>query len=268
MVSQPWTRPVWHATVDSTNTRLLQDPQPGAVLVADHQTAGAGRRGRQWVAPPGTALAVSVVLTSPGPDRAGWVPLLAGLAVSRALEQHELSLRTVLKWPNDVMVPADGLIEASAHQPPHRRPGKVCGVLAQAAGSLIVVGAGLNIDQSPDELPVPGATSWRLALGAPGLLPRGVRQSWLEAYLRVLGELVGRLQDDRAGVASAYLERCDTVGREVRLNLPGGQSAVGTATKVDDDGALILQTRRGPQRHHAADVVHLRARPAADTVRS
>ncbi|HKJ12625.1 MAG TPA: biotin--[acetyl-CoA-carboxylase] ligase [Ornithinimicrobium sp.] len=257
MVSQPWTRPQWHTTIDSTNARLLADPRPGSVVVAEHQSEGSGRRGRRWVAPPGMALAVSAAVRAPSPERAGWVPLLAGLAVARALSQHELALPTVLKWPNDVLVPA-GVTAPDSPRVTSPRPGKVCGVLAHAAGPVVVVGAGLNIDQGVDDLPVPEATSWRLGLGLPSL-PREVRQSWLASYLEALGGLLEQLSVDPSAAAAAYLRRCDTVGRRVRVELPGGGRSCGTVTGTTDEGALVLQTLTGTQVHRAGDVVHLRA---------
>jgi len=261
MVSQPWARPQWRTTVDSTNTRLLEDPRAGAVLVADHQSAGSGRRGRTWVAPAGMALAVSVTVPAPAPDRAAWVPLLAGLAVARALATHEWALPTVLKWPNDVLVPVTTSAGSPSGVPP--RGGKVCGVLAQATGSFIVVGSGLNIDQGPDELPVPEATSWRLALGLRSL-PREVRQSWLQAYLHVLAGLLEQLTADPSSVAAAYRASCATIGRTVEVHLPGGGRSVGVAAGVSDAGALVVQSPTGSVAHHAGDVVHLRgAGPSA-----
>ncbi|MGB7449660.1 MAG: biotin--[acetyl-CoA-carboxylase] ligase [Ornithinimicrobium sp.] len=268
MVSQPWTRPEWHATIDSTNTRLLADPTPGAVVVAEHQSAGSGRRGRQWLAPAGTSLAVSVALRSPSPDRAGWLPLVAGLAVGRALADHQFALPTVLKWPNDVLVPeADVRAPAARPAASAARGGKVCGILAQASAEVIVLGAGLNIDQRADQLPVPEATSWRLALGGTPL-PYEVRHSWLTAYLRCLGELVAQLRDDLPAVVAAYLAQCDTIGRQVQVHLPGGSRSAGVATGVSHDGALMLQTSRGTAIYHAGDVVHLRPGAAEARLRS
>jgi len=195
------------------------------------------------------------------------VPLLAGLAVARALGEHDFALPTVLKWPNDVLAPA---VSRSQVAGPVGdlvpRAGKVCGVLAQATGSVIVLGAGLNIDQSPEELPVPGATSWRLALGLASL-PRGVRESWLDAYLHALAMLLEQLNHDPAAAADAYRERCDTLGQQVEVHLPGGGRSVGVATGVDDDGALVLQSPDGPLTHHAGDVVHLRGAAPAASVR-
>ncbi|HWS58662.1 MAG TPA: hypothetical protein VN257_08990, partial [Actinotalea sp.] len=77
-----------------------------SVLVADHQVAGRGRAGRTWTTPPGAALTFSVLCRPDVPtDRLAWVPLLGGLAVVQALADLT-EVRPVLKWPNDVLVPA------------------------------------------------------------------------------------------------------------------------------------------------------------------
>ncbi len=245
MVRQGWARPQWHSTIDSTNLALLADLQPGRVLVADHQSAGQGRRGRQWVAPPGTSLAVSVAVNAPPLALIGWVPLLAGVAVQRALVEHEYPLDAEVKWPNDVLIAADGL----------GRPGKVCGVLASVQGPVVVIGVGLNIDQSDAELPVPSATSWRLARdGSP--LPPSVRATWLEAYLRHLAGLLETLDQDPDAARAAYIEVCCTLGHDVAIDL-AMTTVRGRACGIDRDGALILAHGGRRSAHHAGDVVHL-----------
>lgn len=246
MVRQEWARPLWHSTIDSTNLALLADPRPGAVVVADHQSAGQGRRGRSWVAPPGTSLAVSVAISAPPSALIGWVPLLAGVAVQRALAEHEYPVLAEVKWPNDVLVSADT----------PGRPGKVCGVLASVSGAAVVVGTGLNIDQGGAELPVPNATSWRLARdGSP--LPYSVRTTWLEAYLAHLGVLLETLDEDPDSAREAYTQACSTLGKDVAIELAAGR-VNGRAVGIDRDGALILDEGDRRSTHHAGDVVHLR----------
>ncbi|MGB3761756.1 MAG: biotin--[acetyl-CoA-carboxylase] ligase [Ornithinimicrobium sp.] len=246
MVRQVWARPQWHSTIDSTNLALLADPRPGRVVVADHQSAGQGRRGRHWVAPAGTSLAVSVAVRSPAPPLIGWVTLLAGVAAQRALVEHEYPLHAELKWPNDVLVVSGGA----------GRPGKVCGVLASAQGSQVVVGVGLNIDQGAADLPVASATSWRMGRdGSP--LPRSVRKSWLEAYLGHLANLLEVLADDSDAARAAYVDVCGTLGQEVSVEL-AAMTVRGRACGVDRDGALVVTQGGRRSVHHAGDVVHLR----------
>src|SRR5918997_2587029 len=142
-----WTRLDVVDRVGSTNAVLLaaaaQGAPDGAVLVAERQDAGRGRLGRDWVTLPGAGIAVSVLLrpTEVPPDRFGWLPLLAGLAVHDAVRAAVPAL-TCLKWPNDVLV-GEG----------QRKAG---GILAEASsgadGTAVVLGVGLNVAGDPDDL--------------------------------------------------------------------------------------------------------------------
>lgn len=248
-----WETPEHHATIDSTNTRALADPRPGRVVVSDHQSAGQGRRGRTWDSPAGTGMAITAVLPPLPSAVLGWVPLVGGLAVARALAASRWPLDAVLKWPNDV------LVETGPH------PGKLCGVLARlTAGDggrpgPVVLGAGLNVDHAVDQLPVPTATSWRLARGgAP--VPAEARETFLEDYLHGLADLHDALAaGDVGAVRTAYQTGCRTLGRQVALHLPDGTRATGRAVGLAVDGALLLEGPDGTSTHHAGDVEHLRA---------
>lgn len=258
-----WETPEWHASIGSTNLEAARDPRPGRVVVADHQSAGLGRRGRSWTAPPDTSVAVTAVLPAPEADLIGWVPLVAGLAVVRALAASRYAVPAVLKWPNDVLVRDEGEWR------------KVCGVLAQSvpgpgatsaggAGAprgVVVVGAGLNIDQVREELPVPTATSWRLARGGDAPLPDGARQQFVTDYLEGLADLAAALVRDPGTVRAAYRQGCSTLGREVAVHLPDRGTREGTAVTVDDSGALVVEGTGGRTVHVAGDVVHVRPAP-------
>ena len=121
---------------ESTQLLLNPDDPEGAAAAADEQTAGRGRLGRTWVAPPRTAIQVSVLLRPPPERRVAELSLLGGLAAAETLEQA-LDLSVQIKWPNDVMV--------------NRR--KVAGVLAEAREGAVVLGVGLNVNQTRAELP-------------------------------------------------------------------------------------------------------------------
>ena len=121
---------------ESTQLLLGADDPEGAVVVADAQTAGRGRLGRAWVAPPGTSLLCSVLLRPPAGSRIAQLSLVGGLAAAQTVES-ELGRAAQLKWPNDVLV--DGR--------------KVAGVLAEARDAVVVLGIGLNVNQAADELP-------------------------------------------------------------------------------------------------------------------
>ena len=254
----PWTSVEVLVSTGSTNEDLANRAAAGAaghgaVLATDHQSAGRGRHERTWTAPPRSSLAVSVlVLPGAMPQaRWSWVPLLAGVAVVEALTDVA-GVNAALKWPNDVLLEVNGDWR------------KVCGVLAQVvttpAGAGVVVGLGLNVSQRADELPVPTAAS--LATAAATTTDSG---TVLRAVLRAMGTWVQTWQrhdgDPAAnGLGPAYRRACRTIGRDVRVHLPGALVLEGVASGVDDDGRLIVRPADGSPTHvlAAGDVVHVR----------
>jgi BirA family biotin operon repressor/biotin-[acetyl-CoA-carboxylase] ligase len=218
-------------TAGSTNAlvadRARAGEPHGLVLVAEEQTAGRGRLDRSWQSPPRAGLTFSVLLRpSLEPHQLGWVPLWGGVAVAQAL-RIQTEVDAVVKWPNDVLI--DGR--------------KVAGLLAESVAGAVVLGIGLNVTTRREELPVEAATSLQLE-GA----TTTDRETVLKAVLRALNGVLG----DR-DVAS-YRALCSTLGREVRLELPGGASVTGLAEAVDDDGRLVVDGTP----YAAGDVVHLR----------
>jgi BirA family biotin operon repressor/biotin-[acetyl-CoA-carboxylase] ligase len=201
----------------------------GLVVVAEEQTAGRGRLDRAWVSPPRAGLTFSLLLRPVlPPARWPWLPLLASVAVARALTSRA-GVAAALKWPNDVLV--DGR--------------KVCGLLAEAVGGALVVGIGLNVTTRASELPHEHTTS---------LLLQGARTTDRDTLLRaVLREVTGVLADEDAAKA-AYRDLCSTVGASVRIELPAGASLEGVADAVDDDGRLVVDGTA----YGVGDVVHLR----------
>ncbi|GAA4398227.1 biotin--[acetyl-CoA-carboxylase] ligase [Fodinibacter luteus] len=224
----------------STNDEVRRLPVPWRVVVAQRQDAGRGRLGRSWTTTPGTGLAVSVLVPAPA-SGASWVPLLAGLAVHRAVEEVA-GVATSLKWPNDVLVPGDG-------------DRKLAGLLCEWIPEGVVVGLGLNVDTARADLPLGTATSLRAA-GAPGT----DRAALLTA---VLVHLAALLRDDTGpggAVQAAYSAACGTLGREVEVHEPGGTVRSGVATGVDGAGRLTVRTENGTDAVSAGDVVHVRSR--------
>ncbi len=234
----------------STNADLAErfrggEASGGSVLIADFQSAGRGRQGRTWTAPPGTSIAMSVLVTPHGvpESRWTWLPLIAGLAVADGLRALA-GLQAVLKWPNDVLVDER----------------KICGVLAERlagpAGGACVLGMGVNVHLTADQLPVPTATSLTLINPEAGT----VRNQLISTVLALLELWLGRWEAgaDDAMLHDAYTDRCATLGRRVELRLAAGRVATGVATAIDDDGRLVLSTEQGPESFSAGDVIHLR----------
>jgi BirA family transcriptional regulator, biotin operon repressor / biotin---[acetyl-CoA-carboxylase] ligase len=250
----------------STNADLLAraargEPE-GVVLAAEQQTAGRGRLGRSWVSPPRAALTFSVLLRPVAVPRArlGWLPLLAGVAVAAAV-RTAAAVDARLKWPNDVLAGPVGRGPAA----PDAAPGKLGGILAEAAGDAVVVGIGVNVSAGPVELPPPGpgaleATSLRLVRARS--LDRGELLAAILAGLerRYLTWCRFNGDTERSGLRAEYTRLCATLGRPVRAELPGGRILDGLAAGIDADGRLLLSMPPEAELPVAAgDVIHLRA---------
>ncbi|MBK5288442.1 MAG: biotin--[acetyl-CoA-carboxylase] ligase [Acidimicrobiia bacterium] len=229
----------WLTEVDSTNRYALDEARAGAaaglVVVADHQTAGRGRLGRVWVAPPGASLLVSVLLRPDlAPDQRHLVVIAAALAMAEAVHA-ETGVRAGLKWPNDLLV----------------GDRKLAGILAEASGDAVVVGIGVNLhwEDVPSEL-AEIATACNLEGGRPT-----TREAVLAAFLA--GYAI-RL-DDPTGTRADYERGLVTLGRRVRVEQSGGV-VTGLARGVDGAGHLLLRCDDGTTATIAVgDVVHVRA---------
>ena len=243
------------AQTGSTNADLLAAARAGAaagqVRVAEEQTAGRGRLDRSWQSRPGAALLFSVLLRPADvpPASRGWLPLLTGVAVASALPATT-GVDVTLKWPNDVLAGPGSRASGS----------KLAGILAEQAGDAIVMGIGLNVSADRDELPAAQATSLWLA-GAATVS----REEILIAILRELetwylswanGPDPGNAES--SGLRAAYLRHCSTLGRDVRVELPGGERLAGRAIDVDEVGRLLVSAPDGVHAVSAGDVVHVR----------
>ena len=227
----------YHVRIGSTQTRARDLADRGAsagIVVADAQEAGQGTKGRTWIATPGMSLLASWIMR-PAPAAPALFAALAGVAVARALD----ALGTEgarLKWPNDVRL----------------NEGKIAGALAHAtsdgSGGVLVLGIGVNVHQRASDFPddlrqvatsvaLSGHTMDRLAL-----LAQVTRQ------LERLNDADGRVTAMRE-----WRERSIVLGRPVRVVLDGREFA-GTATAIDDEGALLVHTAFGVERVVSGDV--------------
>jgi BirA family biotin operon repressor/biotin-[acetyl-CoA-carboxylase] ligase len=239
----------------STNADLIANSantDDFGVLVAGFQSAGRGRAGRDWLAPAGSSLFVSVLLKPAGVPGTNfsWLPLMAGLAMTKTVAALIPDAQVGLKWPNDVLVGEK----------------KISGVLSELISDLtgVVIGAGLNIRQDKAELPIENATSLTLegaqALELDDVLVmylenlRGLYDSWVSAG----GNAV------ESGLRNQVIAACSTLDRagnsRVRVILPGDEELEGNAVGIDDTGRLILQPdgQKEVVAVAAGDIVHLR----------
>ena len=187
----------------------------------------------------------------------GWLPLLAGVALRDAV-QRIAEVDAALKWPNDLLV---GDAKA-ADQEAGNKAGKAAGILAEVTGDAVVLGIGLNVTTRADELPP------TTGLPATSLLLAGARNTdrdpLLRALLRGLAQWYAGWRDaggdaEMCGLLGAYRRGCATLGRQVRVQLPGGDELAGEATTVDPDGQMVIRTADGTvHRVSAGDVVHVR----------
>ena len=218
----------------------------GALVVAEHQTAGRGRHGRRWTDAPGSSLMLSLVLRPAElrpplpPDRLGLVSLAAGLAVCHAVEAVAPELAPRLKWPNDVLL-------GSA---------KLAGVLPEVSWTAgvptVILGVGINVEQKrfPPSLGA-RATSLRLATGraTDRLALLGPFLDALEAHLGCAARTPERLLETLEA-------RMGRLGVAVRVAFPGVERAplVGTTAGLAADGALRIATGAGEACVHAGEV--------------
>ncbi len=259
------------ATIDfvdqtgSTNTDLMQatNVADGTVLLADEQLSGKGRLGRAWTAPAGSQVIFSVLLLPDSLDYLGTLPLAAGLAVTDSIEG------SVLKWPNDVHIDGNKLCGILAEAGPVGQAFKSApktevnkaevnkaevnkaevnkAVGGQAPSARVVVGMGINVTLTREELPIEKATS--LAL-------EGRDTDRTELAITVLKNLRRRItqwENQDPQLMQDYREVCSSIDQEVRLETPTGD-VIGRVEGIGDDGRINV----AGEYYSAGDVTHLR----------
>jgi BirA family biotin operon repressor/biotin-[acetyl-CoA-carboxylase] ligase len=251
-----------HQDLPSTNREALSLAQNGAangtVVVAESQSDGYGRHGRMWFSPPGLNIYCSIIVRGMEQNLSlsqwlSWVPLASALAVTEATQQIA-AVSLSLKWPNDLLL--------------HER--KVGGILCESSFAttndpVVVIGIGLNVNVPQEYFPKelrPIAASLMEVSRRPVDRNRLIAQLLLE-----LEQCLGELQSSgSARLRQAYMARCATLGRQVRVLFTNEQAIVGIAETLSADGALQVRTlspHPGSQPRplvdvRAADVIHLR----------
>jgi BirA family transcriptional regulator, biotin operon repressor / biotin---[acetyl-CoA-carboxylase] ligase len=231
----------------STNRDLLAKAEalPEFYVVAtDFQTAGKGRMERSWEASAGSSVMASVLFRPRFTEGSGigWLTLMTALAISQAIEK--MGPKPKIKWPNDVLVGDK----------------KVSGILAEASVDLscVVIGFGINVNQTKEQLPVETATSLFVETGSStdrDQLLAAVIQNLKQLYLELTqagGDAIA------SGLREAILKISATVGQQVSVEFPDGKKAFGQAKDIDAAGRLVVETSTETLTVSAGDVLHLR----------
>jgi len=223
------------STMDEAARWASEGAPHGALVVAEAQAAGRGRHGRTWAGAPGQSLLFTLVLhpTLP-PDRAGLVPLAAGVAVAEAVAG--LGVEATLKWPNDVRVGGR----------------KLAGVLVEARARRVLVGVGMNVGQAgfPPEI-AEAATSLRLETGQPV-----DRLAPLSPILERLAERLAEAETQPAALIAAVAARMEGLGSTVDVRDPATGQPLhrGIVLGLAPDGALRLAAEAGEVAVYAGEV--------------
>ena len=233
---------------DSTNddaVALLGTPgSAGVVLCADYQRGGKGRRGRAWIAPPGSALLFTAILPAPIATAALWaVPFWSALGVAAGIERAT-GLRVALQWPNDLLL--DGR--------------KCCGILcvSRVVGERAWVGcgSGINVVRPADDALVRAIEPPAAFLSdrAPAIARDDVLAAVLAAYAASSDML-----DDPQAIARAWERRAHLSGTSYRLLIDGERDPFeAVALRLGPDGSLVIATKAGERRVSLADARVLR----------
>jgi len=233
----------YRAETGSTNddaAALLGDPAAaGATLVAGYQSAGRGRKaGRQWHAPPGTALLFTTILPAPVATEGLWaVPFWVALAVADGVEAG-CGARLALRWPNDLDLGG------------RKAAGILC--VSRVAGEWAHVGCGVGLNVHR-----PAAAALAAIAPAPAYLsdaaPHLSREAVLAAILGAMDGLVDVL-DRPAAIARAWEARAELRGQPYRLRLDADGTLVeGHAERLDPEGGLVLRVAGAERTVHLAD---------------
>jgi BirA family transcriptional regulator, biotin operon repressor / biotin---[acetyl-CoA-carboxylase] ligase len=223
------------STNDDARNLAVAGAPAGTVVLAEEQTAGRGRQGRAWTAPPGRDLTLSIIVRAAG-EVLTLLPLTAAVAVCEACERSA-PVECAVKWPNDVWIDER----------------KVGGILVEARPQegWAVLGIGLNVDTSEEELGNElreTATSLRIATGAEvGRAPA------LQALFDRLAEW---LDAGPEALLGAYRERDALHGRKIAWS-SGGRTLEGDASGIDEEGNLVVFGEGGERTALSAGEVHL-----------
>jgi len=228
------------STNDIARELVSSNIEEGTFALANFQTKGRGRQNRNWEAPRNSSIFVSIVLKPNSEKNLGWIPLLIGLSLHKALEA-ETRKNIKIKWPNDLV-----LVE-------NNQEFKFAGILIEKIDNQVVAGIGINFDQERNELPVSNASSLKEILQSPLS-----KEAVIAAFLT---ELSARwLEENNAStwptpsLVRDYKTNCITLNKKIEAQLPSGEVINAQAVDISQTGELIIKTDDGTRSLSSADI--------------
>jgi len=239
-----WQNAILKDEVTSTNDiareLVSSNIAEGTFVLANFQTNGRGRQNRNWEAPKNSSIFISIVLKPNSEKNLGWIPLLIGLSIHKALEA-ETRKNIKIKWPNDLV-----LVE-------NNQEFKFAGILIERINNQVIAGIGINFDQAKEELPVSNASSLKEILQSPIS-----KEAVLAAFLTELS--ASWLEENNAStwptpsLVRDYKTNCITLNKEIEAQLPGGEVINALAVDISQTGELVVKTDDGTRSLSSADI--------------
>jgi len=226
--------------VDSTNNKAKQialEENEGTVVISEMQTSGRGRRGRGWYSPKGGIYVTYILKPTVSPEKASQLTLVSSLALVETLNSMNKNLNAKIKWPNDVLISGK----------------KISGILTELSADMekinyIVVGVGINLNTEKEILPENG-TSLKIEMKEEVSIKLFLK-SFLEYYDSIYQEYLNGKIDLIIG---RWKDNSDTLGKNVKI-IGINESFEGLAKDIDENGALILQTKEKEIKVYSGDV--------------
>ena len=228
------------STNDIARELVASNIEEGTFVLANFQTKGRGRQNRSWEAPKNSSIFISIVLKPNSEKNLGWIPLLVGLALHKALEA-ETRKDIKIKWPNDLVLVGNN------------QEFKFAGILVERTNEYVIAGVGINFDQEKEELPVSNASSLKQILQS-----SMTKESVIAAFLT---ELSARwLEENNAttwptpSLVRDYKTNCITLNKKITAQLPGGEVINAQAVDISQTGELVVKTDDGTRSLSSADI--------------
>ena len=239
-----WQNAVIKDEVKSTNDiareLVVSNIEEGTFVLANFQTKGRGRQNRSWEAPKNSSIFISIVLKPNSEKNLGWIPLLVGLALHKALEA-ETRKDIKIKWPNDLVLVGNN------------QEFKFAGILVERTNEYVIAGVGINFDQEKEELPVSNASSLKQILQS-----SMTKESVIASFLT---ELSARwLEENNAStwptpsLVRDYKTNCITLNKKITAQLPGGEVINAEVVDISQTGELVVKTDDGTRSLSSADI--------------